>query len=147
MGIDGPTDHSDLRVMSTDECLGRLASTPIGRVGFACDGEILVLPVHHVVRGTDIYFRTAGGSKIEAASDHSPMGFEVDGHDASPHASTVPTGWSVTVSGAGFVVDDDELVRELEQLHGGGWLVGDPDAQVWIGLRSHTIAGRELRGA
>jgi len=144
MRVDGPTDHSNLRVMSTDECLTRLASSAIGRVGFVCDGEVLVLPVHHVIRGTEVYFRTAGGSKIEAASDHSPMGFEVDGHDDSTHADSAPQGWSVTVTGAASVVDDDELVSELEDLHGSDWLVGDPDAQVWIGLRSHTIAGREL---
>jgi len=140
MSIEDPTDHSGLRVMSTDECLTRLASSAIGRVGFACDGEVLVLPVHHVVRGTDIYFRTGGGSKIEAASDHSPMGFEVDGHDDSTHS-----GWSVTVTGVASIVDDDALTSELAELHGGEWSVGDLDAQTWVGVRSHTISGRELR--
>jgi nitroimidazol reductase NimA-like FMN-containing flavoprotein (pyridoxamine 5'-phosphate oxidase superfamily) len=136
---DIPTDHSGLRVMGTDECLERIRSTAVGRVAFAQDGQVLVLPVHHVVHGMDVFFRTSGGSKIEAAADHDPMGFEVDGYDVS-----AATGWSVAVSGTASIVDDDELAAQLDGLHGEPWPIGDTARAVWIRIRSDQISGREV---
>jgi nitroimidazol reductase NimA-like FMN-containing flavoprotein (pyridoxamine 5'-phosphate oxidase superfamily) len=139
MTTDVPTDHSGLRVMGTDECLQRIRSTAIGRVAFTRDGEIVLLPVHHVVRGMDVYFRTSGGSKIEAAADHDPMGFEVDAYDTS-----ATTGWSVALSGTASVVDDDELAAELNRLDSEPWPIGLVAGSVWIRIRSDQISGREL---
>jgi uncharacterized protein len=139
MTTDVPTDHSGLRVMGTDECLERLRSAAVGRVAFTRDGQIVVLPVHHVVHGMDVYFRTSGGSKIEAAADHDPMGFEVDGYDTS-----AATGWSVAVSGTASVVDDDELAAELIGLDREPWPIGEVAGAVWIRIRSDQITGREL---
>jgi nitroimidazol reductase NimA-like FMN-containing flavoprotein (pyridoxamine 5'-phosphate oxidase superfamily) len=141
MPTDVPTDHSGLRVMGTDECLERIRSTAVGRVAFTRDGQIILLPVHHVVRGMDVYFRTSGGSKIEAAADHDPMGFEVDEYDAS-----AATGWSVALSGTASVVDDDEFAAELESLDRRPWPIGEGGGRdsVWIRIRSEQITGREL---
>ena len=136
---DAPTDHSGLRVMSTEECLDRLASAGIGRLGFIVAGEVVMLPVHHLVHGVDVYFRTSGGSKIEAASDHDPVGFEVDEYDRA----TV-TGWSVTLTGVASLVDEDDLVRELEALDTAPWPVGDRTDSVWVRVRPDQISGREL---
>jgi len=137
--IDAPTDHSGLRVMSTEESLHRLASAGIGRVAFVRSGEVVLLPVHHVVHGMDIYFRTSGASKIEAAADHRAVGFEVDEYDRS----TV-TGWSVTVSGSASLVDEDELVSELARLDSAPWPVADATDSVWVRIRPDEISGREL---
>ena len=141
MTTDVPTDHSGLRVMGADECLERIRATAVGRVAFTRDGQIVLLPVHHVVRGMDVYFRTSGGSKIEAAADHDPMGFEVDEYDAS-----ATTGWSVTVSGTASVVDDDELAAELGRLDRQPWPIGAAGGRdsVWIRVRPDQITGREL---
>jgi nitroimidazol reductase NimA-like FMN-containing flavoprotein (pyridoxamine 5'-phosphate oxidase superfamily) len=125
--------------MGTDESLDRIRSTAVGRVAFARDGQIVLLPVHHVVRGMDVYFRTSGGSKIEAAADHDPMGFEVDGYDTA-----AVTGWSVTLSGIASVVDDDELAEELDDLDSHPWPIGEVAGSVWIRIRSDEISGREL---
>ena len=94
MDVGAATDHSGLRVMGTDECLERLGSTVIGRVAFLHDGEVVLLPVHHVMHGSDVCFRTSGSSKIEAAADHDPMSYEVDDYDVETRS-----GWSVTVTG------------------------------------------------
>lgn len=139
MSTDVPTDHSGLRVMGTAECLERIASTPIGRVAFVRDGEIVLLPVRHVVRGLDVYFQTSGGSKIEVAADHDPMGFEVDSYDAS-----AATGWSVAVSGIASVVDDEQVTAELVALSGDPWPIVDVAAAVWIVIRPDQISGREV---
>lgn len=136
---DQPTDHSGLRVMGTDECLRRLAAAPLGRVAFVKDGEVTVLPVYHVVKGMDVYFLTSGGSKIQTAADHEPMGFEVDGHDAASD-----TGWSVTLSGTASVVDDDELGAELAALRGSRPFVGEAAHAVWVEIRTDQVSGREV---
>ena len=138
-GTDIPTDHSGLRVMGTAECMERLSGAGIGRLGFILDGEVAVLPVHHVVHGMDVYFRTSGGSKIEAAADHSTVGFEVDEYDRA----TV-TGWSVSLSGTASLVDDDDLVGELAGLDPTPWPSGDPSEAVWVRIRPDQISGREL---
>jgi len=62
-----PTDHAGLEILPFDECLRLLASVPVGRVGFIADGELVMLPVNHVVDGHDVAFRTARGSKLPAA--------------------------------------------------------------------------------
>jgi nitroimidazol reductase NimA-like FMN-containing flavoprotein (pyridoxamine 5'-phosphate oxidase superfamily) len=139
MPTDIPTDHSGLRVMGTDECLERLGSTAVGRVAFARDGEIALLPVHHVVRGMNVYFRTSGGSKIEAAADNDSMGFETDKYDESS-----ATGWSVTVTGTASVVENDELESELDGLNREPWPIGDAARTVWVQIRSDQITGREI---
>jgi len=139
MSTDVPMDHSGLRVLGTDECLQRIRATAVGRVAFTRAGEVILLPVHHVVRGMEIFFRTSGGSKIEAAADHDPMGFEVDDYDAAS-----ATGWSVTASGVASLVDEDELTDELEALDGPSWSIGDSSSAVWVRIRPNEISGREI---
>ena len=136
---DKPTDHTGLRVMSTAECMERLSGAGIGRLGFVLAGEVAVLPVHHLVHGMDVYFRTSGASKIEAAANHGAVGFEVDDYDRS----TV-TGWSVTLSGTASLVHDDALVAELAGNDAAPWPLGDPTDTVWVRIRPHEISGREL---
>ena len=75
-----PTDHAGLEILPFDECLRLLASVPVGRVGFFADGEIVVLPVNHVVDGHDVVFRTAYGSKLSAA-----------GGSTLPHSKPITT--------------------------------------------------------
>ena len=139
MDIDFPTDHTGLRVLETQECLQRLASAVVGRVGFALDGDVVVLPVHHVARGSSVYFRTAGASKIGAAVDHDPMAFEVDDFDTETRS-----GWSVTVSGTASVVESENLERELDQLDVSPWPLGHSEDAVWVQIRPDQISGREL---
>ncbi len=140
MDLDAATDHSGLRVMTTDECLERLGGSPIGRVAFVQGGEVVVLPVHHVMHGTDICFRTSGSSKIEAAADHDPMSFEVDDFDVATRS-----GWSVTVAGVAALLDDDEVVADVEGRDPMPWTIGDPSMSVWVRIRPDSITGRELR--
>ena len=54
-------DHAGLEILPYDECLRLLGTVPVGRVSFFADGEIVVLPVNHVMDGHDPVFRTARG--------------------------------------------------------------------------------------
>jgi len=139
MSHSAATDHSGLRVLTMDECLAHLRESVIGRLAFHRDGEITILPVHHVMRGSDVFFRTSGGSKIEVAAHHGTVGFEVDDYDVSTRR-----GWSVAMEGTATVVGDPAVESELEQLGDISWQVGDEEAQVWIGIRADQVTGREL---
>ena len=76
-----PTDHAGLEILPFDRCLQLLATVPLGRVSFFADGEIVVLPVNHVMDGPNPVFRTARGSKLSAAEDQNLVAFEADDYD------------------------------------------------------------------
>ena len=132
-------DHTGLVVLGLDECLARLAATPIGRVAFRLDGGITVLPVAHVVDGVDICFRTAGPSKIQAALDGDEVAFEADGYDAADRS-----GWSVLVQGPAVVVTDPSETRALESLADASWVELPDEGVRWVRVRAESISGREL---
>jgi nitroimidazol reductase NimA-like FMN-containing flavoprotein (pyridoxamine 5'-phosphate oxidase superfamily) len=105
---DRPTDHAGLETLPFDVCLGLLASVPIGRVGFHADGEVVVLPVNHVVDGQDVIFRTAYGSKAAAAGGQDRAAFEADHYNEQTRS-----GWSVVLTGRAEVIDAEADVRRL----------------------------------
>ena len=88
---DYPTDRAGLEVLPFEECLRLLASVPVGRVGFVAEGEVVMLPVNHLVDGTDVGFCTAFGSKLAAAEGQKVAAFEAD-HCESPLRLTGPPG-------------------------------------------------------
>ncbi len=134
-----PTDHTGLQVMALEDCLTRLGESPLGRVAFPLDGEIVVLPVNHTLDGTDVCFRTLGDSKIQAAIDKERVAFQVDAYDVRARS-----GWSVLVQGTAVIVDDADDVHRLEERARRPWVPGDPGAMTWIRVRSQSITGRAL---
>jgi len=94
-----PTDHAGLEILPFDVCLRLLASVPVGRVGFFADGEVVILPVSHLVDGQDLVFRTARGSKLSAAEGQDVVSFEADEYDKQTRS-----GWSVVVTGRAEVI-------------------------------------------
>jgi hypothetical protein len=56
-----PTDHAGLEILPFETYLRLLDSVPVGRVGFFTDGEVVILPVNHLVDGQHVIFRTAPG--------------------------------------------------------------------------------------
>ena len=79
-----PTDHAGMEVLPFDRCLGLLASVPVGRIGFFADGELVILPVNHLVDGQDVVFRTAAGSKLSTAKNGDLVVFEADSFAPGP---------------------------------------------------------------
>ena len=60
-----------------------MTMVPVGRVSFFADGEIVVLPVNHVMDGQDPVFRTERGSR-SAAQGQNVVAFQVDRYDGKP---------------------------------------------------------------
>lgn len=134
-----PTDHRGLGVLTHEDCLRRIASTPIGRVAFHSAGETVVLPVNHVVDGSSIAFRARWDSALASAVNQTSIAFEVDDFDALEG-----TGWSVLVRGVASTVYDEETSEHFEDLLGDQW--GEqPEGTFWTSIRPDEVSGREMR--
>jgi CBS domain-containing protein len=134
------TDRRGLVVLGLDECLRRLASTPVGRLAFVVGGGPIVLPVSHGLDGMNVVFRTTWGSKLQIAQAGGEVAFEVDGFD-----SATRTGWSVLVRGKASTVYEAQDVQRYDTLGVRPWagLETNEDA-VWIRVRAEEISGREI---
>ena len=131
-----PADHSGLEILPYEECLRLLGTVPVGRVSFFADGEIVVLPVNHVMDGTDPVFRTARGSKLSAAEGQDVVAFEADAYDERTR-----TGWSVLVNGRAHAIYEDPDIRHLGRLGLQPWAASAKHA-FWIRIRPASITGR-----
>lgn len=135
------TDHAGLEMLPLDDCLRLLASVPVGRVGFHCDGEVVVLPVNHVVDGQAVVFCTAHGSKLSAAESQEPVAFEADDYDQRTRS-----GWSVVVNGRAEIVYDDAEIRRFGALGLHPWATG-VQRPFWIRIRPMSMTGRQIPAA
>lgn len=130
------TDHAGLETLPFQDCLRLLASVPVGRVGFYADGEVVVLPVNHVVDGQDIVFRTARGSKLSAAEGRELVAFEADDYDPRTRS-----GWSVLVNGRAEVVYEDAEIQRLTGLGLHPWVTA-VERPFWVRIRPASVTGR-----
>ncbi len=104
-------DWSGLEILSDEQCLARLRSSTVGRVGFVDAGSPSILPVNYALDGRAIVFRSAPGSKLSAGMMQRPVAFEIDAWNAVDHL-----GWSVLAKGIADEVLDGEEIARLEQL-------------------------------
>jgi uncharacterized protein len=130
-------DHAGLEILPFDECLRLLASVPVGRVGFVAEGEIVVLPVNHVVDGHTVIFRTTYGSKLSAAVGQDLAAFEVDHYDEQTRS-----GWSVLVTGRAELVDAEADAERLSQLSLDPWVTAG-QRPFWVRIRPTSVSGRQ----
>ena len=135
-----PTDHAGLEILPFDRCLQLLATVPIGRISFFADGEIVVLPVNHMVDGQDPVFITARGSKLSAAEGQNLVAFEADDYD-----ERTQTGWSVLVNGRAQAVYEDAEIQRLSRLGLHSWVTA-VERPFWIRIRPTSISGRQTPG-
>jgi len=122
-----------LERLDGDACIALLRTHGLGRVGTRVGDEPLVLPVHYVVAGDDIVFRTDPGAKLIAAVLGTRVAFEVD--DAQT--------WSVVVVGharelRGSSPDTDEARRRLDE----HWPAGEREHLVAVAIEK--VTGRRL---
>jgi len=136
-----PTDHAGLEVLPSGTCLELLASVPVGRIGFFADGELMILPVNHLVDGQDVVFRTAAGSKLSAVEDGGPVVFEADSYDDLDRS-----GWSVVVNGSAEVIGDDAETDRLSSRGLHPWSTA-AEHPFWIRIRPVSVSGRRTPGA
>jgi uncharacterized protein len=131
-----PTDHAGLEILPFDVCLRLLASVSVGRIGFFADGEVVILPVSHVVDGQDLVFRTARGSKLSAAEGRDLVTYEADEYDEQTRS-----GWSVVVTGRAEVIYEDAEIQRLSRLRLHPWVTA-MERPFWIRIRANAVSGR-----
>ncbi|GII31115.1 pyridoxamine 5'-phosphate oxidase family protein [Planotetraspora mira] len=134
-------DSAGLEILSRDECLDLLASTPIGRIVFTDRALPAVQPVAFCLIDGNVVIRTTIGSKVAGAARNSIVAFEVDDFDAA-----MRVGWSVTAIGhARAVVEPDEISR-LSLLPLTPWAPRSNDHFIhFIVMAPEEISGRRVR--
>ena len=127
-----------LEEMSRADCLDRLKSVHIGRVGITVGALPVILPVNFALIDEEIYFRTGVGTKLAAATSEAVAAFQADAY--APDGSA---GWSVLVVGnCARVTDPESIDRALEILTATWSPVEDADYVVRIpGVR---VTGRQF---
>jgi hypothetical protein len=132
-----PIDRNGLRMLSGDECLELLASSPLGRVGVVWDVLPAILPVNYILDGYRILIRTSGGTKLAAALQHTVVAFEVDGFDPFDHS-----GWSVLVRGPAEEVTDALDLARISHLPLRAWASDEADRTIAIEIA--MLSGRAV---
>lgn len=123
--------------LTPEQCLGLLASVPVGRLVFTEGALPVVHPVNFVLLGPDIVISTGPGAKFAAAERGDVLAFEADHIDAAAR-----DGWSVLVVGHASVVRD---IDELVAVAGPGnrpWAPGRTEHVIRIA--AERITGRRL---
>ncbi|MEU4835592.1 pyridoxamine 5'-phosphate oxidase family protein [Streptosporangium sp. NPDC023615] len=128
-------DSAGLEVLTRQECLRLLVSTPIGRIVFTDRALPAVQPVGFCLDGGNVVIQTTAGSKLAAATRDAVVAFEVDDFDPRMRA-----GWSVTVVGRARAVQDQEEIIRLAELPLIPWAGNGRDHFVVIG--TEEISGR-----
>jgi nitroimidazol reductase NimA-like FMN-containing flavoprotein (pyridoxamine 5'-phosphate oxidase superfamily) len=130
--------RTGLEIVDRDECVRLLAGEQLGRLALATGGEPAIFPVNYALDGEAIVFRTAPGTKLDAAG-RAPAAFEIDAADPATRS-----GWSVVVTGrleevTRFLPATWERVRHLAVQP---WAAGERDH--WMRLVPSRITGRRI---
>jgi nitroimidazol reductase NimA-like FMN-containing flavoprotein (pyridoxamine 5'-phosphate oxidase superfamily) len=129
-------DRGGLEIIFEDECRRLLQPGGVGRIAVVDHGQPLVFPVNYAFDGPDIVFRTAPGTKLDAARG-ALVAFEIDGYDM-----TYRTGWSVLVQGRAEEVRDAAERSRLATLPLRPWARGSKPQ--WVRIRPTLITGRRI---
>ena len=128
-------NRTGLEVLDRDECFRLLGVNGVGRVAVVDGGRPVIFPVNYAVDGEQVLFRTAPGTKLDAATRGQQVAFEIDSADPMYH-----TGWSVIVQGRCEEIADPDRLAQVEQLPLRPWAAGAKDHVVAI--RAESVTGR-----
>jgi nitroimidazol reductase NimA-like FMN-containing flavoprotein (pyridoxamine 5'-phosphate oxidase superfamily) len=128
-----------LATLTADECRALLVMhrPRLGRLAFVAGDWPLVLPMNFALDGDAIYFRTAPGSKLDAALRCERVTFQLD------HVDEVwEEGWSLLAFGHLRMVDDPDELARVRQLPLRPWAGGDKPH--YLRLEILSLSGRRI---
>jgi nitroimidazol reductase NimA-like FMN-containing flavoprotein (pyridoxamine 5'-phosphate oxidase superfamily) len=132
------TDKNGMLTLSRDACLRYLGRTGVGRVAVTVGALPAIFPVNYAMKGDDVVFRTAQGTKLDAAVRNAVVAFEVDHSDRMSH-----TGWSVMILGPARAITDPGELADTDLLPLTRWArAGGAESTVCIS--TDLVSGREL---
>jgi uncharacterized protein len=130
-------NRTGLEVLDRSECFRLLGLNGVGRIAVVDGGNPVILPVNYVVDDEQIVFRTAPGTKLEAAVRTQRVAFQIDSADPMYH-----TGWSVLVVGRCEEVTDPDRKEHIDRLPLRPWAAGAKDHI--IAVRAEEVSGRRV---
>lgn len=130
-------NRSGLEVLGRDECMRLLGTFGVGRVAVIDGGHPAIFPVNYAVDDEDVIFRTAGGTKFDAAVRGQIVAFEIDDSDPIYH-----TGWSVVVTGRAEEITDVERLARVNAGRLRPWAEGVKDHVVAV--HTERVTGRRI---
>ena len=133
-------DRNGLEVLGREESLHLLATARLGRIGISSGALPTVLPLNFRFDGRQILFRTGVGTKLDAATRHAVVAFEVDEIDAEAE-----TGWSVVVTGVAREVTDPAELDAARRLSLIRW-AGGADHRL-VAISPDLVTGRRILGS
>lgn len=118
------------------QCWDYLRAERVGRLGYHLVDEVHIVPVHYVVDGQRLVFRTMPGSKLLGVVMDDDVAFEIDSGQDEQEL------WSVLARGRARILEGDER-REAEQLGIGQW--SDHEERLtFVAIDVQTVTGRRL---
>ncbi len=130
------TTTRELIDLTVDECIGHLYGAYLGRLAFAEQDRVEILPLNFRFSGGAVVFRTGFGTMLDAVHG-THVAFEIDGHDDDSH-----TGWSVVVHGLAEEVWRPAELREIRELPLRPWAPGEREH--YVRILPSTITGRRI---
>jgi nitroimidazol reductase NimA-like FMN-containing flavoprotein (pyridoxamine 5'-phosphate oxidase superfamily) len=133
----GRSEDADVAHIDPDACLALLGAGGIGRVGVSIGAVPAVFPVNYAMLDREVVFRTAAGTRLDAAVRNAVVAFEVD--DLDPQYRE---GWSVLVVGIAGEIADDARRARAEALPLRPWAPGSTERVMVI--RPELVSGRRI---
>lgn len=131
-----------LEVMPDSECVRRLKSNDLGRLGLVDrDVRPVIFPINYFFDEGVIAFRTGAGSKLDLAPG-APVCFEIDGWDAANGV-----GWSVLARGLAHDVTHPRGSPTARVRYWPVRPMAPGSRENWIGIWVTEITGRWFRTA
>ena len=134
-----PVQRGRLLPLPRTECLARLGSTSVGRLGVTIRALPAILPVNHLLHGDAVVIRSVAGSKLDAATAGAVVAF-----DADDHAADGSWGWSVLVQGVAEEVTDPDEVAALQELPLAPWAFAPEPAHRFLRIATELVSGRRF---
>ena len=129
-----------LRQLGPDQCLELLARCQVGRVGTSISALPVILPVNYVVFDHGVLFRTAAGTKFDAAVRGIVVAFEADAYDPDGRA-----GWSVLLVGKASEVSDPGTLERAEARSSAVSTWPGAEGQLhYVHIKAERISGRRF---
>jgi nitroimidazol reductase NimA-like FMN-containing flavoprotein (pyridoxamine 5'-phosphate oxidase superfamily) len=124
-----------LTCLTRADCLLLIGAGGLGRVVFTDAAMPAVQPVTFVLDGDDAVFRVPHGGPLDASTQGTVVGFQVDDIDPGTHA-----GWSVLGVGRAHEVTDPGRYAALPA----GWGAGDDTART-VAVPLEQLSGQRIR--
>lgn len=127
-----------LRHLGIDQCLALLVTCQVGRIGTSIGALPVILPVNYVVFDHGVMFRTADGTKLDAAARGTVVAFEADSYDP-----TSEEGWSVLLVGAAAEITHPVMLERAKAVAIPPW-PGAAGLLHHVHIKAERISGRQF---